>query len=68
MSDRTMLLSVVLEDNYRTDDLTSLMQAIKQFRGVLDVEANISDTSTFLALTKARFEIKKKLLDVFETK
>lgn len=56
-----MCLTVALDNNYRTDDLEHLISAIKQLKGVLDVRADVSDSTTWLALTKARFDLREKL-------
>lgn len=46
MTDRVNALVVVLDKDIRTDDVESLIEAIKHFRGVLSVFNNIADASS----------------------
>ncbi|KKL47628.1 hypothetical protein LCGC14_2333650 [marine sediment metagenome] len=44
MTDRINALTVVLDHDYRDDDIESMILAIMQFRGVLAVKANVAET------------------------
>ena len=61
MTDRYNSLTVVLEDDIRDDDAQALLSAIAQLRGVLCVSGNVSDLGTYVAQTRARQELEKKL-------
>jgi len=61
MSDHTVVLTVVLDKDYRVDDAESIVSAIRMVKGVLTVEANVSDIGTHTAYTQARYDLEKKL-------
>jgi hypothetical protein len=62
MSDRTKCLTVVLDQDYRVDDdAQPIIEAIKMIKGVMSVEANVSDSGTYLAYTTARYELEQRL-------
>lgn len=61
MSDHTVVLSVVLDKDYRVDDAECIMSAIRMVKGVLTVEANVSDVETHTEYTQARYDLEKKL-------
>jgi hypothetical protein len=62
MSDRTKCLTVVLDQDYRVDDdAQPIIEAIKMIKGVMSVEANVSDSGTYLAYTIARYELEQRL-------
>lgn len=64
MSDRTVVLTVVLDNEYRVDEAgESIMNAIRMIKGVRNVKANVSDIETYTAYTNARFDLEKKLWD-----
>lgn len=46
MSDHTVVLTVVLDKDYRVDDAESIMFAIRMIKGVLSVKANVTDIAT----------------------
>ena len=62
MSDRYNCLIVVLEKDLKDEDAEPLIEAIKQFRGVLSVTPNVSDLTAHLAEKRVRWEIGAKLL------
>lgn len=65
MSDRTVHLTVVLDKDYRIeDDAQEIINAIRMVRGVLSVEANVTDPQTFVAAELARTKLVKELWDV----
>jgi hypothetical protein len=52
---------VVLERDLKDEDAEPLIEAIKQFRGVLSVTPNVSDTTVLLAEERARNELREEL-------
>lgn len=64
MSDHTVVLTVVLDKDYRVDDADPIINAIKMIKGVADVKADVADINTHTAFTRARLELIKKLHDV----
>lgn len=64
MSDRTRCLVVVLDEDYRTDDAQSIVDAIKMVRGVDSVSAHVSDITQHVAIETARAELRRKLHEV----
>ena len=64
MTDRVNSLQVCLDKDYRDDDIEVLRTAIMQMRGVISVGLNISDGDTWMAETRARQELGKKILDI----
>lgn len=59
MTDRVQALLVVLDDDYREDDLQDLQRAIAQFRYVADVTEVPVDIPDYLA----RSRVQNALLD-----
>jgi hypothetical protein len=64
MSDHTVVLTVVLDKDYRVDDAECIMSAIRMVKGVLSVAANVSNIETHTAYSQARHDLEKKLLSV----
>lgn len=66
MTDRVSALTVVLETDFREDDVRTLIKAIMQFRGVLRVNKHVSDTSLFVAESRVRNEFRVKLFELIK--
>lgn len=64
MTDRFYSLTVILEKDIRCDDAQPIIEAIKQFRGVLQVEGNISDGNSLMSEEREKMNFRKKLLDM----
>jgi hypothetical protein len=64
MTDRYNFLTVALEKDIRSDDAESLIIAIKQLRGVLEVKPNVSNGSDMVAEIRARDALSNKLWDI----
>lgn len=58
--------TVVLENDIREDDAEALLSAISQLRGVISVSGNVSDPSLYVAQSRARYELERKLLAVLK--
>lgn len=67
MTGRANALLVVLEIDMRTDDVESLVEAIKHMRGVSDVRLNISDSNAWIAYQRAKDELTKRLWKALKT-
>jgi hypothetical protein len=68
MTDRFHSLTVVLAHDIRDDDAESIMTAIRQLRGVINVSGIVADTNSHMALERARFELADKLWGVLYPK
>lgn len=65
MTDRINALTVALERDIRDDDIRPLVEAIKQLRGVLRVEAHVVDTiESWVQRSRVQSELGKKLMAV----
>lgn len=62
MTDRVNALIVVLDKDYRDDDVESLANAIRCLRGVVSVGKNVSNIGDHVARELARTELKMKIL------
>ncbi len=47
MTDKVHSLTLVLDGDIREDDLEPLIQALRQFRLVVEVETNVADAASF---------------------
>lgn len=69
MTDRAGSLTVVLEKNYRVDDLEALMNAINLFPGVLEVVPEIAENiSEYIIEQRVRRELHEQLFNVIYPK
>lgn len=66
MTDRFHSLTVVLDKDIRSDDAEALMAAIAQLRGVLTVSGEVSTPDTYMAMERARFEVKSRVLNALK--
>ncbi len=62
MSDRTNILTVVLEKEMRLDDADSIMSAIAMIKGVSSVSPNVSDPTEHMAIIRAKTDLGKHIL------
>ena len=61
MTDRIHSLTVVLDHDIRSDDIETLINAIRLLRGVLTVETHVADIVTLMAEERARHEMRTKI-------
>ena len=66
MTDRFHSLTVVLEHDMREDDAESLLQAIRHLRGVLSVKGEVASPDTWMAESRARWDLRQKLTEVLK--
>lgn len=68
MTDRVNGFTVVLDKDYRDDDVEVIKQAISMIKGVVHVESNIVEYNDYMVETRVKLEIKKELIDFIQTK
>ena len=61
MTDRYFALTVLLEEDTRTDDAGAIIDAIRMIKGVAEVEPHVSDMTSWAAEARARREFGQKL-------
>ena len=66
MSDRYNSLTVFLEKDLKDEDAEPLIEAIKCFRGVLDVKPTVSNMLGILAEERARSVLREKLWRILQ--
>ena len=64
MTDRIHALTVVLDQDYRDDDVQAIINAIEMIKGVIKVDSTVTTHNDFLARTKIKYEIRNKILDL----
>lgn len=64
MTDRFYALTVILDKDRRDDDCENLITATRMLKGVLDVKGNIANPDTWMAESRARMDLGKKLLEI----
>jgi hypothetical protein len=68
MTTRLTGVYVLFETDTREDDAAGLIDAIRRLRGVLDVRPEATDLSQWAAETRARRELRAKLIDLLVEK
>jgi len=63
MTDRINAMIVVLEEDIRSDDVESLVNAIRHLRGVANVKPHVASYEDVIARERVRSEIGGKLFD-----
>lgn len=66
MTDRTRSITVILDDAYRVDAIEATITAIRQIKGVIAAEPDVSDPTGFMALERARHELREVLWKAIE--
>ena len=64
MTDRVHAITVVLEEDIRSDDVEAITNSIEMIRGVLTTETHVTDISDYTARERVRHELGRKLLKV----
>ncbi len=65
MTDRVQNLVIVLDGDYRTDDVQGIVDAIRMIRGVADVQLGEPVTSTdHFARERAAMDLRGRISDV----
>ena len=68
MTDRLTGVFVVFEEDLREDDAEPIIDAIKQIRGVLGVESQVSDMTNWAAEARVRQKLTRELWSVLHPK
>lgn len=68
MTDQIKGFTVVLDKNYRDDDIEAVKNAIFQIKGVLQVVSIGADHTDVFAEARVRRELSNKLWDVLNAK
>lgn len=66
MTDRISYLTVVLDKEYRDDDVECIVNAIQMVKGVADVGLNVANPSDYTARTLVRLDLTKKIWDALK--
>jgi len=61
MTDRIRRLTVVLDGDYRTDDVEAIVKTIQMIRGVAAVEEHVVEAQDHIARMTVRTEIERDL-------
>jgi copper chaperone CopZ len=64
MTDRTRILTVVLDHDYREDDVRAIIDAIKMVKGVAAVDMDVADPEQYMAIETAKRELQTKIYEV----
>ena len=65
MTDRHRSVTVLLDSDMRSDDLESVLSAIRRIRGVESVEPGpVVDIMMYLATESARASLRRQLLEI----
>lgn len=65
MTDRVKGLYVVLDKDIRDDDIQVLINAILSFKNVIDIKTELSNFSDYIAFSRVKESVFKKIIDVF---
>ena len=68
MTDRVKALTVVLDTDYRIDDIQVLVDAIKMMRCVAAVETHITSFEDYMTRARVRAEIFQDVIKAFDPK
>ena len=63
MTDRVHAITVVLEQDIRSDDVEAITNSIQMIRGVLTTKTHVTDISDHTARERAKHELSEKLWD-----
>lgn len=63
MSDRINGFIVVLDKDYKDEDIESTINAIEQIKGVVSVKPNIVTSNEYIAAERTKIEIVNKIYD-----
>lgn len=64
MTDRINALVVILDTDYRDDDMTEIVTAIGMVKHVIDVQMHVREIGDQVAYARAKAELQKKLYDI----
>jgi len=65
MTQRVNSITVVLEEPIREDDCDNILVAIRMISHVLSADLDVADVTQFIAESRVKSELARKLMDVF---
>jgi hypothetical protein len=65
VTDRLKGCVVVFSQDFREDDVDSVLSAIRHIRGVAEVTSLIANTDDYLARARVRYELRDALWETF---
>lgn len=66
MTDRVVSLTVILDQEYRVDDVERIVDAITMVRGVAEVKLGpVANVDTYWAINKNRNDLLPKIIKLF---
>ena len=68
MTDRIHSITLVLDKDIRIDDAEMLIQAAGMFKGVINVQPNVSDYDSIVAIARVKSELTLKLFEALKEK
>jgi len=66
MTDRIKGFTVTLDRDYRTDDVEEIRKALLMVKGVLSVDASVTELSDHMNRSRIRLELMDKLFAVLK--
>ncbi len=63
MTDRINALTVVLDRDYRDDDVEAIVAAIRMVRGVVSVEQRVVSANDYIIRMRLVYELRNKLVE-----
>lgn len=64
MSDRINGFVVILDNNYKDEEIEQTIKAIEQIKGVIAVKPNIVTTDDYIAKERTKIEIANKIYEL----
>jgi hypothetical protein len=66
MTDKINSLTIALDSDIRDDDIEVLVSALYQMKRVVHVQKNVTDPSLYVAESRVKCELTKKIYDALE--
>lgn len=63
MTDRINSITLIFDKDIREDDLKPMIDMLYMLKGVIKVEQNVSDFPFYEAVERAKFDLRRKILD-----
>lgn len=68
MTDRIKGFTVVLDKNYRDDDVEAIKQTLEMIKGVVHVEPHVAGFDDIMVESRAKLEIREQLYEFIQEK
>lgn len=66
MTDRTNYLTVVLDRDYRGDDIQCVIDAIELLKPVIKVSSNVKKAGEYAVKQQVKYELRNKMFEVLK--